>query len=119
MPPTQKTKRRSSFIPAECPKCGRAIRRFRTIRAEVLGALVKKLEAAHIHLTFAGVCGGMHLHICAACDAKLRTVDSECNWSEPTPFQPGWTAAKADQCECEDAIEVKSESAASDKPKPS
>lgn len=102
-PTTKKPKTHRSPVPSVCPKCGRPIRKFRAVTAIVLGAQVKKLEPAHFHLTFAGVCGGMHLHICAACGDRSTTVDPKCTWQEPKNFEPGWTAAKASQCDYDSA----------------
>lgn len=109
-PPTKKEpKKHRSPVPAVCPKCSRPIRKFRTVQANVLGAQVKKLEPAHFHLTFAGVCGGMHLHVCAACGDRSTTVDPKCTWQEPNKLEPGWTAAKASQCDYETATASDSE----------
>jgi hypothetical protein len=99
--PKKQGKPRGSRIPAVCPKCSRPMRKFRSASAVVHGAQVKKVQPAHFHLTFAGVCGGMHMHVCAACGARSRTTDPACAWQEPKTFEPGWTAAKASQCESE------------------
>lgn len=98
----KKLNKRGCYTPTVCPNCGRQFRKFRTIRALVAGSLVKKLEPSHHHLTFAGVCGGMHLHVCAVCDTRFTTIDSRCGWREPEQLQPGWTVVKASQCEIED-----------------